>query len=40
MELAYTMIGNGKPSGITGTALIDLMVIPLDEGVISNQVHS
>jgi len=35
--LAYTMIGEGVPAGITGTALIDLIAILLKQGVISNQ---
>ncbi len=33
--LDYDMVGPGIPSGITGTALVDLMAILLDEGIIT-----
>ena len=33
--LAFDMIGNGEPVGITGTALIDLIAILLDKGIIT-----
>jgi uncharacterized 2Fe-2S/4Fe-4S cluster protein (DUF4445 family) len=33
--LGYEMIGAGEPAGITGTALIDLIAILLDEGIIA-----
>lgn len=32
--LSYTMIGEGDPVGITGTALIDLIAILLEKGVV------
>lgn len=33
--LSFDMIGTGEPAGITGTALIDLLAILLDRGVVS-----
>jgi len=36
-SLVYTMIGVGKPAGITGTALIDLIAILLEHGVVSGK---
>jgi uncharacterized 2Fe-2S/4Fe-4S cluster protein (DUF4445 family) len=33
--LRYHMIGQGKPVGITGTALVDLIAILLDNGIIA-----
>jgi uncharacterized 2Fe-2S/4Fe-4S cluster protein (DUF4445 family) len=34
-SLAYDMMGSGEPVGMTGTALVDLIAILLDEGVIT-----
>lgn len=33
--LAHDMLGTGEPAGITGTALIDLLAILLDRGIVS-----
>jgi uncharacterized 2Fe-2S/4Fe-4S cluster protein (DUF4445 family) len=34
-SLAFEMIGNSEPVGITGTALIDIIAILLDKGIIT-----
>jgi len=34
--LVYEMVGEGRPAGITGTAIIDLVSLLLGEGTISN----
>jgi uncharacterized 2Fe-2S/4Fe-4S cluster protein (DUF4445 family) len=34
--ISYRMIGEGNPAGISGTALVDLLAILLDKGVISH----
>jgi uncharacterized 2Fe-2S/4Fe-4S cluster protein (DUF4445 family) len=34
--ISYRMIGEGDPAGISGTALVDLLAILLDKGVISH----
>jgi uncharacterized 2Fe-2S/4Fe-4S cluster protein (DUF4445 family) len=36
-RLHYDMIGQGEPSGMTGTALIDLLAILLDRGAVSSR---
>lgn len=33
--LAYDMLGTGEPAGITGSALVDLLAILLDRGILS-----
>lgn len=33
--ISYKMIGCGEPAGITGTALVDLVALALDEGIVS-----
>lgn len=33
-EICYSMIGNGSPRGITGTALVDILAIFLEMGII------
>jgi uncharacterized 2Fe-2S/4Fe-4S cluster protein (DUF4445 family) len=36
-SLGYEMIGEGTPAGITGTALVDLLALLLDRGIISER---
>jgi len=36
-SLRYEMIGPGNPAGITGTALVDLVAMALDKGIVSSR---